>query len=67
MHDKAIKNLHSYKCNAVVANMLQNYKDHVYVYLRDAAHPNEPIYIKREADHTIEEQMADLFIAQVSK
>uniref|UniRef100_A0A0A9Z5Z3 Phosphopantothenate--cysteine ligase 1 n=1 Tax=Lygus hesperus TaxID=30085 RepID=A0A0A9Z5Z3_LYGHE len=73
MRCKALANLKQYKCDAVVANMLQDYKDHVYVYLCDN-HKNddlstspEPIHIERTADCPIEMQLVRLFIDRVNQ
>nr|AGU68080.1 phosphopantothenate---cysteine ligase [Angomonas deanei] len=65
MHQKAQKNLNSYRCGAVVANMLQTYKEKVWVYLLTDV-GKEP-FLLTKGEHTIEFAMCDLFISLVCK
>lgn len=61
MRAKAVKNLHAYHCDAVVANMLQSYKEWVLIYSRDG-NDNAPVLVRREADKTIESALCDALI-----
>jgi phosphopantothenate---cysteine ligase (ATP) len=61
MKAKAIKNLHSYHCDVVVANMLQSYKEWVLVYTKDGD-VSAPVLVRREANKTIESALCDALI-----
>lgn len=61
MKAKAIKNLHAYHCDAVVANMLQSYKEWVLIYAR-GGDDSAPVLVKKEADKTIESALCDALI-----
>lgn len=67
MHHKARKNLVEYHCDAVVANMLQSYRQKVWVY--DAAATAEvvqpPRFLERAEGSTIEAQLCDFFLPLV--
>lgn len=61
MRTKAIKNLHTYHCDVVVANMLQSYKDWVLIYTQ-GGDDSAPVLVKREANKTIESALCDAII-----
>ncbi|KPI90006.1 hypothetical protein ABL78_0866 [Leptomonas seymouri] len=61
MKAKAIKNLHAYQCDAVVANMLQSYKKWVLVY-KQGGDDSAPVLVQREADKTLESALCDVLI-----
>nr|AGU68222.1 phosphopantothenate---cysteine ligase [Strigomonas galati] len=58
MHEKAKRNLHAYHSDAVVANMLQTYKQRVWVYRQEG----EPQLVERQEHKTIESTLCDVFI-----
>nr|AGU68102.1 phosphopantothenate---cysteine ligase [Angomonas desouzai] len=64
MHEKAKKNLNAYSCDAVVANMLQTYKEKVWVYLLEEK-GKEPFIITK-GDRTIESALRDHFLAKIA-
>ncbi|KPA79706.1 hypothetical protein ABB37_05472 [Leptomonas pyrrhocoris] len=61
MKAKAIKNLHAYHCDAVVANMLQSYKERVLLYTQ-GGDDSAPVLVKREADKSLESALCDVLI-----
>lgn len=61
MRTKAVKNLHQYGSDAVVANMLQTYKERVWVYVQ-GADDGLPTEVERTKDRTIEAALCDYFI-----
>lgn len=61
MRTKAIKNLHTYHCDVVVANMLQSYKKWVLIYTQ-GGDDSAPVLVKREANKTIESALCDAII-----
>ncbi|EPY31578.1 phosphopantothenate-cysteine ligase [Strigomonas culicis] len=56
MHEKALRNLHAYQSDAVVANMLQTYKQRVWVYRREG----QPELVEKKDDKTIEATLCDV-------
>ncbi|ESL08366.1 hypothetical protein TRSC58_03931, partial [Trypanosoma rangeli SC58] len=65
MKKKALQNLVKYNCDAVVANMLQNYQEKVLVYWRGEEH--HPIPLLRSEDTSIEMLMVDLFLERLER
>lgn len=65
MHEKAAYNLGHYHCNAVVANMLQSYKEKVWVYVEGRREGEELPVILRQADRTLEACLCDYLIPLV--
>ncbi|KAG5503342.1 hypothetical protein GH5_04412 [Leishmania sp. Ghana 2012 LV757] len=61
MKRKAISNLHKYNCDAVVANMLQSYKDRVLIYTK-SGDDSTPVLVQSEAAKTIEAALCDALI-----
>lgn len=61
MRTKAVKNLHEYGSDSVVANMLQTYKERVWVYVQ-GADDGMPTLVVRQEDKTIESALCDHFI-----
>nr|AGU68189.1 phosphopantothenate---cysteine ligase [Herpetomonas muscarum] len=66
MRAKAIKNLHGYGSDSVVANMLQTYKERVWVYVQ-GADDGFPTEVVKEKDRTIESALCDFFIPLAEK
>lgn len=60
MHTKAVKNLRAYHCDAVVANMLQTYRERVWVYTGSGS--EQPQLVTRGDHASIESQLCDVFI-----
>nr|AGU68137.1 phosphopantothenate---cysteine ligase [Strigomonas oncopelti] len=58
MREKAVHNLHKYSSDAVVANMLQTYKQRVWIYRQEG----EPELVEKKGDKTIESTLCDVFI-----
>ncbi|CAJ1027520.1 putative DNA / pantothenate metabolism flavoprotein [Leishmania shawi] len=61
MKRKAISNLHAYRCDAVVANILPSYKEWVLIYTKDCD-DSAPLLVRCEAAKTIEAALCDMFI-----
>ncbi|SYZ66606.1 phosphopantothenate--cysteine_ligase (plasmid) [Leishmania braziliensis MHOM/BR/75/M2904] len=61
MKRKAISNLHAYRCDAVVANILPSYKEWVLIYTKDSD-DSAPLLVRCEAAKTIEAALCDMFI-----
>lgn len=66
MRQKALKNLHEYHCDVVVANMLQSYKDWVLVYQKGKGE-EEPLRVERRAEATIESVLCDVLLPLVCR
>ncbi|CAJ05469.1 conserved hypothetical protein [Leishmania major strain Friedlin] len=62
MKRKAISNLHAYRCDAVVANVLQSYKEWVLVYTKNGD-DSAPVLVRRGEGKTIEAALCDLLIS----
>ncbi|GET89296.1 hypothetical protein, conserved [Leishmania tarentolae] len=62
MKRKAISNLHAYRCDAVVANLLQSYKEWVLVYTKNGD-DSAPVLVRREEAKTIEAALCDSLIS----
>lgn len=61
MKRKAISNLHAYHCDAVVANMLQSYKEWVLIYAK-GGDDSAPQLVRKEVGKTIESALCDALI-----
>ncbi|CAJ1989525.1 phosphopantothenate-cysteine ligase [Leishmania donovani] len=62
MKRKAIGNLHAYRCDAVVANLLQSYKEWVLVYTK-SGDDSTPVLVRRGEAKTIEAALCDSLIS----
>lgn len=62
MKRKAIGNLHAYRCDAVVANLLQSYKEWVLIYTKDGD-DSAPVLVRRKESRTIEAALCDTLIS----
>ncbi|KAG5477066.1 hypothetical protein LSCM1_05406 [Leishmania martiniquensis] len=61
MKRKAISNLRKYCCDAVVANMLQSYKEWVLIYTK-SGDDSAPLLLRREETKSIEDALCDALI-----
>ncbi|KAG5502924.1 hypothetical protein JKF63_04697 [Porcisia hertigi] len=61
MKCKAIRNLHEYRCDAVVANMLQSYKEWVLIYTK-GGDDSAPVLVRYEGSKSIESALCDALI-----
>ncbi|KEG07713.1 putative mucin-like glycoprotein [Trypanosoma grayi] len=63
MKKKSLKNLQLYNCDAVVGNMLQNYRERVLVYWK--GEQQQPIPLERPEGGSLELVMTDLFLQRI--
>ncbi|KAK7194533.1 phosphopantothenate--cysteine ligase [Novymonas esmeraldas] len=61
MTRKAVSNLRAYRCDAVVANLLQSYKEWVHIYTKDGD-DSAPTLVRRDAGRTIESALCDTLL-----
>ncbi|PWV13127.1 hypothetical protein C3747_45g200 [Trypanosoma cruzi] len=62
---KALENLFKYKCDAVVANMLQNYRERVVLYWKREEH--QPVPLLRPEGGSFEALIVDAFLERIEK
>ncbi|KAH9599517.1 DNA/pantothenate metabolism flavoprotein [Trypanosoma melophagium] len=65
MKTKAVQNLNRYDCDAVVANMVQNYREQVLLYWGGRHREQPPMPLKRPQNSTIETLLVDVFLKQM--
>ncbi|CCW64342.1 unnamed protein product [Phytomonas sp. EM1] len=63
MRVKSVKNLHKYQSDAVVGNLLHNYREKVWIYTHDGD-DHHPLCVEKSPGKTIESYLCDFFIAK---